>query len=112
MTTRESEHRLAEGELVRSKNELYRPYGVGRVVKVRGDHAKVEFNPSVFMPPPYRSENKILGFSEMERIETPLERAARGGWEDAWRFEMKMQAARFLTGNKGGQLGNARTEIL
>ena len=48
----------------------------------------------------------------MERVETPLERAARGQWEEPWRFELKMQAARFLTGNKGGQLGNARTEIL
>jgi ERCC4-related helicase len=91
---------------------LYKSYGIGRVVKVRGDHAKVEFNPSVFMPPPYRSENKILSFLEMERVETPLERAARGQWDEPWRFKLKMQAARFLTGNKGGQLGNARTEIL
>jgi SNF2 family DNA or RNA helicase len=103
---------FAEGALVRSTSELYRGYGVGRVVKVRGEQAKVEFNPSVFMPPPYRSENKILHFSEMERVETPLERAARGQWEEPWRFELKVQAARFLTGNKGGQLGKARTEIL
>jgi SNF2 family DNA or RNA helicase len=82
------------------------------VVKVRGEQAKVEFNPSVFMAPPYRSENKILYFSEMERVQTPLERAARGQWDEPWRFELKMLAARFLTGNKGGQLGNARTEIL
>ncbi len=104
--------RFQEGTLVRSTSDLYRSYGVGRIVKVRGEQAKVEFNPSVFMPPPYRSENKILHFSEMERVETPLERAARGGWEEPWRFELKVQAARFLTGNKGGQLGNARTEIL
>ena len=64
------------------------------------------------MAPPYRSENKILYFSEMERVDTPLERAARGEWEEPWRFELKMLAARFLTGNKGGQLANARTEIL
>jgi ERCC4-related helicase len=91
---------------------MYKPYGVGRVVKVRGDLAKVEFNPSVFMAPPYRSENKLLHFHEMERVETPVERAARNEWEEPWRFELKMQAARFLTGNKGGQLGSARTEIL
>jgi superfamily II DNA or RNA helicase len=103
---------FSEGALVRSTSDLYKGYGVGRVVKVRGDQAKAEFNPSVFMPPPYRSENKILHFSEMERVETPLERAARGEWEEPWRFELKMQAARFLTGNKGGQLGKARTEIL
>ena len=101
-----------EGALVRSTNAVYKPYGVGRVIKVRDDLAKVEFNPSVFMSPPYRSENKLLYFSELERVETPLERAAHGEWEEPWRFELKMRAARFLTGNKGGQLGNARTEIL
>ncbi len=42
---------FTEGNLVRSTNELYKGYGVGRVVKVRGEQAKVEFNPSVFMPP-------------------------------------------------------------
>src|SRR6516165_4406029 len=94
---------VTEGALVRSTSALYRSYGVGRVVKARGDQAKVEFNPSVFMPPPYRSENKILHASEMERVETPLERAARGEWEEPWRFELKVQAARFLTGNKRGQ---------
>jgi ERCC4-related helicase len=101
-----------EGDLVRSKIDLYRPYGIGRVQKVRGAHAKVEFNPSVFMEPPYRSENKILQLAEMERVDTPLDRAERGEWEEPWRFELSMMAARFLTGNKGGQLSNARTEIL
>jgi len=91
---------FAEGDLVRSTSDLYRAYGVGRVVKVRGEQAKVEFNPSVFMAPPYRSENKILLFSEMERVETPLEREVCGVWEEPWRFELKVQAARFLTGNK------------
>ena len=46
---------FAEGDLVRSTSDLYMGYGVGRVVKVRGEQAKVEFNPSVFMQPPYRS---------------------------------------------------------
>jgi len=64
------------------------------------------------MEPPYRTESRILRLWEVERIDTPLERAARGEWDEAWRFELKMQAARFLTGNKGGQLSNARTEIL
>ena len=101
-----------EGDLVRSTNELFRAYGVGYVQKVRGAQAKVEFNPSVFMQPPYRSENKILQLAELERVDSPLERAARGQWDEPWRFELKMQAARFLTGNLGGQLSNARTEIL
>jgi ERCC4-related helicase/HKD family nuclease len=103
---------FSEGDLVRSTNNLYRAYGIGLIQKVRGAQAKVEFNPSVFMPPPYRSENKILQLAEVERVDSPLDRAIRGDWGDPWRFELKMLAARFLTGNKGGQLSNARTEIL
>ncbi|MGH9764473.1 MAG: DEAD/DEAH box helicase, partial [Blastocatellia bacterium] len=79
---------------------------------MRGEQAKVEFNPSVFMHPPYRSENKILQLAEVERVESPLERAFQSQWDDPWRLELKVMAARFLTGNKGGQLSNARTEIL
>ena len=41
-------------------NRLDKFYGVGYIQKIRGEQAKVEFNPSVFMQPPYRSENKIL----------------------------------------------------
>jgi superfamily II DNA or RNA helicase len=103
---------FAEGDLVRSTNDLYKGYGVGRIQKVKNGCAKVEFNPSVFMEPPYHSENKFLRLEEMERVDTPVERACRGQWDEAWRFELKMLAARFLTGNKGGQLSNARTEIL
>jgi len=103
---------FTEGDLVRSTNELYRSYGIGRIQKSRGAQAKVEFNPSVFMPPPYRSENKILQLAEIERVDLPLERACRGKWEEPWRFELRMMAARFLTSNKGGQLSNARTQIL
>ena len=103
---------LGEGDLVRSTNDLYKSYGVGYIQKIRGEQAKVEFNPSVFMQPPYRSENKILHLKELERVDSPLDRAARGEWDEPWRFELKMAAARFLTGNKGGQLSNARTEIL
>ena len=101
-----------EGDFVRSKSELYKIYGIGRIQKVRGAQTKVEFNPSVFMPPPYRSENKILQLSEIERVDLPLERACRGEWDNSRRFELRMMAARFLTGNKGGQLSNARTQIL
>src|SRR5262249_40610034 len=103
---------FAEGDCVRSTNPLYKEYGIGRIQKARGEQAKVEFNPSVFMPPPYRSENKILHLTEIERVDSPLDRASRGQWDEGWRFELKMLAARFLTGNKGGQLSNARTEIL
>lgn len=103
---------FAEGDLVRSTNDLYKSYGVGYIQKIRGGQAKVEYNPSVFMQPPYRSENKILYLNELERVDSPMEHAAQGKWDEPWRFELKMAAARFLTGNKGGQLSNARTEIL
>jgi len=103
---------LAEGDLVRSTSDLYKSYGIGRVQKVRSGQAKVEFNPSVFMQPPYRSENKILQIAELERINTPIDRAKTGQWDETWRFEFKLLAVRFLTGNIGGQLSNARTEIL
>src|SRR5207245_7127269 len=101
-----------DGDLVRSANELYKSYGIGLIQKVRGAQAKVELNPSGFMQPPYRSENKILHLKELERVDSPLDRACRGQWDEPWRFELKMLAARFLTGNKGGQLSSARTEIL
>jgi len=101
-----------EGAFVRSKNSIYSDLGIGRIQKIRGPQAKVEFNPSVFMRPPYRSENKILQISDLELIRMPLDHAINGQWGEPWRFELKMLAARFLTGNKGGQLSNARTEIL
>ncbi len=58
---------FAEGALVRSTSALYRSYGVGRVLKVRTDQAKVEFNPSVFLPlrgrMPWGHENHREGLS-------------------------------------------------
>ncbi len=91
---------------------MYRDYGVGKVYKVRDGLCKVEFNPSVFSLPPFRSENFILSLDEVEICPTPLERAKAGHWEEAWKFDLRQMAARFLTTNKGGQLSNARTEIL
>jgi hypothetical protein len=35
---------LSEGDLVRSTNDLYKPYGIGRVQKMRNGMAKIEFN--------------------------------------------------------------------
>jgi len=101
-----------KGDLVRSTNDLYIRYGVGMIKKVHKEIAKAEYNPSVFGDPPYRSENRFLRLTEIERIDTPLDRVLNDKWDEPWRFELKMLAARFLTGNKGGQLSNARTEIL
>ncbi|HEV2196756.1 MAG TPA: helicase-related protein [Candidatus Acidoferrum sp.] len=100
------------GIQVRSVNGIYHPLGVGRVQKVRDRQCKVEFNPTVFSRPPYRSENKILNLNEIEVCATPLEQARSERWDEAWKFDLRQMAARFLCLNKGGQLSNARTEIL
>jgi superfamily II DNA or RNA helicase len=100
------------GAHVRSLNPLYRPSGVGKIQKVRDALCKVEFNPGVFSTPPQRSINYLLKLAEIEVCPTPLEAAQAGQWDEAWRFDLRQMAARFLTLNKGGQLSNARTEIL
>jgi SNF2 family DNA or RNA helicase len=91
---------------------IYKPLGVGYVLKVKDHQCKVEFNPTVFSRPPYRSENKILQLDEVEICPTSLELAIAEQWSDAWKFDLRQMAARFLCLNKGGQLSNARTEIL
>lgn len=103
---------LEPGTHVRSLNPIYRPLGVGRVQKVRDHQCKVEYNPTVFSKPPHRSVNYIQALAELEVCPTPLDLAKCGAWQEAWRFDMRQMAARFLTLNKGGQLSNARTEIL
>ncbi len=103
---------LEPGSHVRSRNSNYRALGVGRVQKVKDSQCKVEFNPSVFSRPPFRSQNYILRLEEVEVCPTPLELAKTGQWDDARKFDLRQMAARFLTLNKGGQLSNARTEIL
>jgi len=100
------------GTQVRSLNSIYRPFGVGKVQKVRDSLCKVEFNPCVFSRPPFRSQNYILSLDEVEVYPAPLELAKAGQWDEAWKFDLRQMAARFLTMNKGGQLSNARTEIL
>lgn len=100
------------GTHVHSVNGIYRALGVGRVQKVRESQCKVEFNPTVFSIPPYRSENKILHLSEIEVCPSPMELGTRDRWDEGWKFDLRQMAARFLCLNKGGQLSNARTEIL
>ena len=90
---------------------MYRDYGVGKVYKVRDGLCKVEFNPSVFSLRPFRSENFILRLDEVEVCPTPLERAKAGRWDEAWKFDLRQMAARFLATNKGGHLSKAETEI-
>jgi superfamily II DNA or RNA helicase len=100
------------GTHVRSLNPIYRAFGVGKIQKVRDQQSKVEYNPSVFAKPPHRSVNYIQALADLELCPTPLELAQAAQWDDAWKFDMRQMAARFLTLNKGGQLSNARTEIL
>jgi SNF2 family DNA or RNA helicase/HKD family nuclease len=100
------------GAFVRSKNRIYRSLGIGKIQKVRNNQSKVQFDPSVFSKPPYRSENKIMLLEELEMIDTPLDRMEKGEWDEPWKFEMKTMAARLLAANAGGQLSNARTELL
>ena len=103
---------LEPGAHVRSLNPIYQSHGVGKVQKVRDSLCKVEYNPTVFSRPPHRSINYLQKISELEVCPTPLELAEAGKWDEAWRFDLRQMAARFLTLNKGGQLSNARTEIL
>ncbi len=103
---------LAEGDFVLSTNPLYEGHGVGRVTKIKGGQAKVEFSPSVFSTPPYRSLNWILRLPEVRPILSPLAAVKAGVWDNSARFDLRQMAARLLCANKGGQLGNARTEIL
>ena len=104
--------KIETGVHVRSLSSIYRALGVGRVQKVRDSLCKVEFNPTVFSRPPHRSVNYLLKVGEIEACPTPLELAQSGKWDQAWKFDFRQMAARFLTLNKGGQLSNARTEIL
>lgn len=92
---------ISERSLLRSTLEIFRHYGVGVATKVKNGVAKVEFRPSVFMEPPYHSENKILDITQVEVCDSPLDRLRRSQFDEPWRFELKMLAARLLTGNKG-----------
>lgn len=103
---------VEQGVRVRSLNPIYRPCGVGKVQKVRDSLCKVEYNPSVFSKPPHRSINYLQKIAELEICPTALELAEAGHWDEVWKFDLRQMAARFLTLNKGGQLSNARTEIL
>src|SRR6267378_556983 len=103
---------ITPGIHVRSLNSIYRAFGVGKIQKVRDHQCKIEYNPSVFSKPPHRSVNYIQALADLEMCPTPLELGAAGQWGESWKFDMRQMAARFLTLNKGGQLSNARTEIL
>jgi len=80
---------------------------------VKNGVAKVEYSPGLFSEPPLYAHTKLLKIEEAVKVSDPLERALSGQWEkESWRFDLRQMAARFLAGNVGGQLSDARTEIL
>jgi superfamily II DNA or RNA helicase len=79
---------------------------------VKNGIAKVEYSPGLFSEPPLYAHTKLLKVEETQKVSDPLERALNAQWEETWRFDLRQMAARFLTGNIGGQLSDARTEIL
>ncbi|MPZ76760.1 MAG: DEAD/DEAH box helicase [Deltaproteobacteria bacterium] len=104
---------LQVGDSVFSTNPSLRPYGIGRVLILKNGIAKVEYSPGLFSEPPLYAHTKLLKIEEVQRVANPLELAAAGEWEqETWRYDLRQMAARFLTGNLGGQLSDARTEIL
>lgn len=104
---------LQIGDSVLSTSSSLRPYGVGRVLMVKNGIAKVEYSPGLFSEPPLYAHTKLLKVDETQKISDPLKRALEGQWEkETWSFDLRQMAARFLTGNIGGQLSDARTEIL
>lgn len=103
---------VAAGSWVISTNPLYSEAGIGVVQQVQGEQAKVEFRPTIFSKPPYSTESRILKLKELRVIKSPLGRLRDSNFEEAWRFDLKTQAARLLVCNQDGQLGDARTDLL
>lgn len=101
-----------ELDTVISSNPLLRPYGKGRIIKIRNGMAKIEYVPHVFSSPPFFAHTKLAQLSDTERIPSPSERLMAAEFDDPWKFDLRQMAARFLTANKGGQLSNTRTELL
>lgn len=103
---------VRSGAIVQGKTEQLSQYGRGAVLKCAGGMAKVEFRPSLFGKPPYISRTINFKIEDLEVLEKPLDLLRAGRFDPVWQFDLKQQAARMLVANKGGQLSNARTEIL
>ena len=95
-----------------STNPRYADSGIGVVLEVRGERARVEFQPSVFSNPPYSTELRTLKVAELRAIKSPLERLENNEFDDPWRFDLRTRAAELLVCNRDGQLGDARTDLL
>jgi superfamily II DNA or RNA helicase len=103
---------ISSGSMVQGKTKELSQYGVGTVLKCGGGMAKVEFKPSLFTKPPYMSRTTNFSVEDLQALDDPLALLASGLFDPAWQFDLKQEAARMLVANKGGQLSNARTQIL
>lgn len=100
------------GDRVIPKTAHHQKLGLGTVLDVRGDQAKVEFRCTVFSNPPYITETRILDLSELQVIPSPTTLLQQGHCDDTWKFELKQRAAYLLVCNRDGQLSNARTDLV
>src|SRR6266849_8898127 len=80
---------------------MYKPYGIGRLQKVRNGIVKVEFNPSVFMDPPYRLTsgdryNKRMHWHGAGQVLFTVRRMKR--WTNSANLTLKQNARPSLTG--------------
>jgi superfamily II DNA or RNA helicase len=101
-----------ESDTVISRHHLFRPYGKGRIVKIKKGLARVEYIPHIFTRSLYFTHTKLLRLEELEKIPSPVEKLQNLQLEETWRFDLRQMAARLLTANKGGQLSDARAELI
>ncbi len=104
---------INKGALARIvRPDILRKKGVGYIVDQRGNQAKLEYRSTVFSKFPYVSETKIAFLNDIETLKDPLRLLEEGKFDDAWRFDLKQKAAYLVIVNRGGQLSNARTDLL
>ncbi len=101
-----------ESDIVVSQDDLLRPYGKARLIKIKRGLAEAEYVPHIFSRPPYFTHIKFLRLEETEKFLSPVDRLQNRRFEETWKFDMRQMAARFLTANKGGQLSCIRAELL
>ena len=113
MSSDEKSSLFLVGKLARNLiPESLKKKGVGYVVEQRGSQVKIEFRPSVFTNPPQLSEIRISDIKNVEILPSALDLIQSGSYDEPLKFDLKQKAAHLKIENRGGQLSNARTEIL
>ncbi len=110
--TKGAEPEIRKGSWVISTQPLYIDEGIGIIQQVQGDQAKVEFRPTVFSKPPYRTVSRHLGLDQLRVVKSPWERLRDGDFDENWRCALRTLAARLFICNGDGQLSHARTDLL